>query len=145
MSKIIKHETPEMQKAFEYYYNLGEGRSYRKVAEAFQKSESTIQNWGKSFNWKERVKILDAKAKAESEKQLIDNIVKIRADLLKVAEATLARYVENLKKGEVKPKTAGDLEKIIKSIMLLLGEATEKIEHGGKVDIELFKKWLEGE
>lgn len=132
-----------MQKAFEYYYSLGHKRTFKKVADAFYKSERTIALWAKSFNWKERIKILDAKAKMESEKQFINDIIKIRADLLKIAEATLAKYVENLKKGEVKPRTAGDLEKIIKSIMLLLGEATEKIEHDGQVNIELFKKWLE--
>ena len=145
MAKIIKRETKEMQEAFEYYYSLGDKRSYEAVAKKFGKSPSTIYNWSKSFNWKERIKLLDAKAKAESEKQLVNNLVKIKADLLKIAEATLARYVENLKKGEVKPKTATDLEKIIKSILLLLGEATEKIEHEGKINVELFKKWLENE
>lgn len=143
MAKIIKRETKEMQEAFEYYYSLGDKRSYEAVAKKFGKSPSTIYNWSKSFNWKERIKLLDAKAKAESERQLINDIVKEKADLLKVVKATLARYVQNLQKGEVNPKTATDLEKIIKSILLLLGEATEKVEHEGKINIEVFKKWLE--
>ena len=145
--KVIKHETPLMQKAFEYYYQLGESRTYEQVAEKFNKSPTTIYNWAKSFNWEERIKILDAKAKAESEKKLIDEITSIKADLLKVAKATLAKYVESLKKGEVNPKSAADMERIIKSILLLLGQSTENmnVEHSGKISIDVFKEWLKDE
>ena len=142
MSKIIKRETKEMQEAFQYYYSLGRNRSYTKVAKKFNRSPSTIKLWANSFNWQERIKLMDAKIKAEQEKQFTEDMAKHRMELLKIFKDTLFIYKKNLESGKVQPKTTADLEKITKCILLLLGEATDKQEIHGKMDIELFKRWL---
>ncbi len=57
-TRTLAKEQPHHEKAFEYYYGLGEKRSYNKVAKEFNVSVSTVKLWGKSLRWKERLKEL---------------------------------------------------------------------------------------
>lgn len=47
-------ETHKAYAAFVIYRDLGPERTYRKVAEALQKSEPLIARWAVRFNWKNR-------------------------------------------------------------------------------------------
>jgi hypothetical protein len=48
-------ETETTISAFEYYYLLGETRSYDKVAEKFKVNRLTIWRWAKKFDWRKRI------------------------------------------------------------------------------------------
>lgn len=49
----------EIDKAFEYYYNLGKNRKCANVGLQFNVSENTVKLWSKKFNWQEQVKQRD--------------------------------------------------------------------------------------
>src|SRR5260370_24702173 len=53
---IRKKETDQMQAAFDYYFNCGNTRSYRKTAEFFKVAVPTIATWARSFDWQGRLK-----------------------------------------------------------------------------------------
>ena len=66
-------EQEHQKKAFEFYYGMGEGRSYRKVADEFGVSVGTVKMWGRSFRWRRRVGERDAGvARAMADKSLKD-------------------------------------------------------------------------
>jgi len=67
----IKDESSVQREAFKYYYEDGENRSYAKVAVKFQKSLSTIEKWGKSFKWQERVEDLSKEKQKRAEQNAI--------------------------------------------------------------------------
>ena len=52
---MAKVENELHVQAFNFYYGLGKSRSLKKVAEHFGKTERTIANWSRDFNWGERV------------------------------------------------------------------------------------------
>ncbi len=56
-SRTLVKEQPHHEKAFEYYYGLGEKRSYEKVAKEFKVSPSTVKLLGKSLRWQERLAV----------------------------------------------------------------------------------------
>ena len=46
-SRLLVKEQPHQLRAFEYYYSLGEHRTYKKVAIEFAVATSTVKLWGK--------------------------------------------------------------------------------------------------
>ena len=51
----IRTETTEMVNAFEYYYNLGQDRTFTKVAAYMHRNADTIRKWCDSFGWWDRI------------------------------------------------------------------------------------------
>ncbi len=47
-------EKEKHKKAFLYYYNRGNCRTYREVAEHYGVSYNTVSRWGVAFKWQER-------------------------------------------------------------------------------------------
>ena len=64
-SRLLVKEQPHQVKAFEYYYSLGEHRSYEKVATEFRVAVSTVKLWGTSFGWMERIRDRDLEVARE--------------------------------------------------------------------------------
>ena len=54
---------------FEIYYNLGNSRSYREVAERIGKSPRTVETWGLKEKWSDEVKLRDLEVLKEQRKQ----------------------------------------------------------------------------
>ena len=121
-SETVKEEKPIHKKAFEIYYSLGEERSIRRVAGEMNKSPTTIHNWSKSFNWKERVEVRDATVSDVMEKKVVDTVVTLKADYHKIIKATIMRAVEDIKNGNLKIESIGDLQKMIDLDLTLMGE-----------------------
>ena len=75
-AEVAVRESETSLAAFEYYYALGDSRSYTKVAQKFGQHKQTIFNWSKKFKWRER--ILDRNAsfsgalKASTTAQMVD-------------------------------------------------------------------------
>ena len=56
---------------FEIYYNLGNSRSYREVAEGIGKSPRTVETWGLKEKWSDEVKLRDLEVLKEQRKQTV--------------------------------------------------------------------------
>jgi len=99
-----KTETNEQFAAFKYYYQLDLDRSYSKVALKFKKSLSTIEKWGSSFSWQERVEDMskETKKKAE-EKAIIDQEQDYKQRNLKVIKRGILELAKELQAGNLKP------------------------------------------
>src|SRR5437879_5013909 len=51
----VKHETDRIRGAFEAYWDMGNTRSYRLLAEKLSVSVPTIATWARSFKWQDRL------------------------------------------------------------------------------------------
>lgn len=48
-------ETPIKRQAYDYWYGLGDARSYTLVADKFGVAEITVKLWSRQFKWRERL------------------------------------------------------------------------------------------
>lgn len=110
----IKQETPTNAEAFEYYFTIGDNRSYEKTAEHFKVTKTTIQNWAESFNWQQRVELrnkeINKAIEERSKKENIEQKAKMIADVdaaLTIYRQALSENLNIIKK---------QLEKIAKSL-----------------------------
>ncbi|HVN22743.1 MAG TPA: hypothetical protein VMT71_02145 [Syntrophorhabdales bacterium] len=74
-------------KAFERYYNMGDRRSYRRIAEEYAIHPLTVFNWAKKFQWQARI----AERKAAIAERL-------RRDSIHDAMKTRKRFVDEISK-----------------------------------------------
>ncbi len=119
--------------AFDYYYGLGEERSYMQVSDKYGISMTTVGKWGKVFNWVQRVKDRD-QANIQRRMDLTDeDIVAEKVQYRKIIKATIGKFLEELKAGGIKITSVNDLYKLVELDMKLMG-----------VDLNLIKK-LRGE
>lgn len=128
--KIVKHETPEMIEAFEYYYSLGHKRSTEKVAQYFKKDQTTIKRWSVSFDWQTRIQDRNQKVKQRVEEISVEQIAREKASYRKIARATVKEFEKQLKQKMLLGKVSvSDFERLVKLDLLLMGESTERIEY----------------
>ena len=114
MEETLKHV-----EAFEYYYSLGDNRSYPQVASQFTVSLTSIKKWAKSFKWQQRVQERDIENKKKLEERTDTTIVDAKSKYLVVIQATLYQYMKALKSGNIRVKSVKDLETLIKLELLL--------------------------
>lgn len=122
-------ETLRHQQAFEYYYMLGSGRSYNKVASHFGISNVSISKWAKELDWDERVRLRDEKNMSKIREQNDLDVVKSLQSYRKVISASIADYIKRLKDGTVKIDSANDFAKLVRLDMELCGfidQSTQK-------------------
>ena len=107
------NEQEHHKKAFEFYYGMGEGRNYRKVAEEFGVSIGAIKLWGRSFGWKRRIGERDAEvARALADGNTKDGM-KRAARNRKIVGLALVQVAKAIAEGKVKP-TISDLDRLIR-------------------------------
>jgi hypothetical protein len=86
----IKQEIPTNAEAFEYYFAMGDNRSYEKTAEHFKVTKTTVQNWAESFNWQARVEIRNIEINKEIERRSKKENIATRAKMVADIDAALA-------------------------------------------------------
>ena len=127
MAELSK-ENALQREAFEIYYQLGDKRSLRAVAEKVGRTERSVAGWSRSFNWVDRVSQREIE-----EAKYSDNMDEILAQT--VASKTSYRImISNLMKdvsrriarGELTIRNIQDYERMVKLDLLLMGEATER-------------------
>ena len=111
MPNTLSKENELQRKAFELYYGLGDKRSLRAVAE-------TIENAQNSNEAKITAELTDVRTKYRI---LINNL--------------MADFSKDIAQGKVKVKNINDFERLVKLDMLLMGEATERVERGGTQEL----------
>ena len=95
------NEQEHHKKAFEFYYGMGEGRSYKKVAEEFGASTGAVKLWGRSFRWKRRVAERDAEvARSLADQSIKDGVDRSRRNR-KIVEMGLIKVAQAIGRGEI--------------------------------------------
>jgi transposase len=106
-------EQEHQEKAFEFYYGLGEGRSYSFVAREFGVALATIKVWGKAFGWRQRCKERDAQAaRAMAERSLEENVEGLARNR-KIVKMGLLQVAKAVAEGKVKV-TMADLDRLVR-------------------------------
>jgi hypothetical protein len=106
-------EQEHHKKAFEFYYGLGERRSYGKVAEEFGVSIGAVKLWGRSFGWKRRIGERDAEvARALADENTKDGMERAARNR-KIVGLALVQVAKAIAEGKVKP-TISDLDRLIR-------------------------------
>jgi len=90
MPRTIQTETKRHIEAFDYYYALGENRSYPQVADKFTVSETSVKIWSASFNWAERIKVRDIENGRKLMEKTDREVVNTKADYRKMIKERLA-------------------------------------------------------
>jgi hypothetical protein len=155
-------ETLRHKEAFEYYYVLGEKRSYPQVAHKFTVSDRSIKKWGKAFNWQERIEQRDIEISRGLEIKTNETVISIKAAFkaeikvqLSIFKTMLNKLIEKFKENKEKKeneiieiKKIDDLkivtdcyEKLVRLYLSLIGEGAEREEIALKdADEKLFNK-----
>jgi len=120
MKEVLKHK-----EAFEYYYSLGDKRSYPQVAFKFTVSRTSIKKWSKAFNWQDRIVQRDIENGKELSKKVNNNIVNSKADYRALIRQTVDLYKQKLNDGKIIINRPQDLETLVKLDLNLMGEATD--------------------
>ncbi len=126
-ARTLVKEQPHHEKAFEYYYALGEKRSYEKVAKEFNVSPSTVKLWGKSLRWKERLKERDLQVAREVAGRTLADEVSHRERNLQIVHMALVQLAKAVADGQVK-MALGDLDRLIRLESFLRDEPDSRQE-----------------
>jgi len=119
-------ESLTMQKAFQFYYELGEKRNYRKVARKFDKSVEWLQQVSRKFQWIKRVDIKDRNVSDQASEDYDKILKKANKQNLQLIQAFRHRFAERLQSGKIEIRP-GDLDRLARLERLILGETTENI------------------
>jgi hypothetical protein len=124
--ELVK-EQPHQVKAFEYYYGLGEHRSYEKVSREFGVAVSTVKLWGKSFRWRDRVRDRDLEVAREVATRTLDGEVSRRERNTQIVQMAILQLARAVAEGQVK-LTLADLDRLIRLEAYLSDEHESKHE-----------------
>lgn len=120
-------ETLRHQEAFDYYYSLGEKRSYPQVADKFTVSRTSIKVWSKEFKWQNEIIKRDKKnalkLQAKTDKAILKTKAEYRKEIqdsLSLLRGTLALLAEKVKGKTIKADSAKDLAILVKAQELLI-------------------------
>lgn len=120
-------ETLKHKEAYEFYYTLGDKRSYLLVARQFTVSTTSVKKWAVAFNWQRRILERDRELGQRLEKVTNKSIVEEKARLLSVVKGSLNKFIERLKSGAIVPNSIADLDRLVKLYLLLLEQNAEPV------------------
>jgi hypothetical protein len=98
-----------------------EQRSYRTIAEAYGISPRTVETHGRRDRWRERARELDQQAVRKAERAVARTRSDQITDVLKLIEASLVAYAQQLRQGEVRIVPA-DLPRLVRLLNELAAE-----------------------
>lgn len=149
MSDTRKQENAVQREAFEFYYQLGEQRSLKAVAEHFKKNERTVAGWSGAFNWVDRVNQRTVEERESSAKDFIQMDIKIR--YRKLFYKLVHEAIKDVNAGKIRIKNIADLERVVKMDLALIdnpidgiGTGTARLEPEDKKAIDDLIRELKG-
>ena len=155
MAELSK-ENGLQREAFEIYYQLGDKRSLRAVADQVGRTERTVAGWSRAYSWVDRVsqrEIEDAKNNATDKATLDSKTTDVKTRYRIMINNLMAMASRKIASGELKIRNIQDFERVVKLDMLLMGEITERSEQVGgstelsaesKAKLDTIAKLLEG-
>lgn len=140
MAQLSK-ENSLQREAFEIYYQLGDQRSLRLVAEKIGRTERTVAGWSRSFSWVDRVsqREIEENKNNENNNTILAQTVDIKTRYRIMINNLMAQASRKIAKGELAIRNVQDYERIVKLDLLLMGESTEIGETKGSNTTELSK------
>lgn len=135
---LLSKENALQKEAFEIYYQLGEKRSLRLVAEKVGRTERTVAGWSRSYSWVDRVsqrEIEDAKNNATDKATLDSKTTDVKTRYRIMINNLMAMASRKIAKGELAIRNVQDFERVVKLDMLLMGEVTDRGEHIGATEL----------
>lgn len=126
-------ETKRHGDAFDYYYSLGKERSYAEVGRKLGVSKTSVDKWGKEFNWQFRITQRDLDINKKTEEKTNKAIVNTKADYragiaenlqsLKTIRQGYKKLIDDaieaIKKGEIEINNAKEFDTVISSLKKL--------------------------
>lgn len=114
--------------AFEYYFSLGQDRSYRNVAEHFGVSKTAVGNLAEKENWQKRVTDLEKKVHNAVEQKITETLEQMSERHIRMCKLIQKKALETLK---TMPLTTAieavrALDSSIKQERLIRGEPTDR-------------------
>ena len=104
----------DWEQAFAFFASLPpERRSYAAVAAEFGVSVRTVERHGRSEQWQQRLRLINAQAAAETNSMLGRARAEQIGKLVKLIDASLVAYAERLRRGDVRIGPA-DLDRLYK-------------------------------
>lgn len=100
--------------AFEFYYSLGSARTYEQVAQKFNKSKKTIQNWGYAEKWTDEIKLRDLEVLKEAREKSKKARFKKGNEYQKIVIFAIKTFADKLNNHEIELNSISDLERLIK-------------------------------
>jgi hypothetical protein len=145
-------ETPQAARAFEDYYDLGEDRSLRKLADSRGQEEgkrrarlATLEQWSSKHHWQERIIQRDREKAAAKRKKHDADIEAMNERHVLIAtthEVKAIKQIEVLTKGETFSASAAVrlLDITTKLERLARGAPTENVEQSSQEQLE--QEWI---
>lgn len=115
------------------YIHRENAPTYAELEKEFGIGIGTIELYGKENKWVSKRKLFWAKIQEKIRNKLGDKIAEMRAKNIMVAEGTQAYLMELLKARQLKG-TVGDIDKIIRLIEFLYGNADSRPDGGIKFE-----------
>ena len=136
MAQLSK-ENSLQREAFEIYYQLGDKRSLRAVAEKVNRTERSVAGWSRAFNWVDRVsqREIEEKKNTAENNGLLAQTIEAKTRYRIMLNNLLAMASRKIASGELKIRNVQDLERVIKMDLLLMGESTEITEKTGGTEL----------
>ena len=127
----LSKENSLQREAFEIYYQMGDKRSLRAVAERVGRTERSVAGWSRTYNWVDRV------SQREIEEHKNDDVTDAILAQTVASKTSYRIMINNLMRDvsrriareELTVKTILDFERVVKLDLLLMGEATDRQEN----------------
>lgn len=126
-TRLLAKEQPHHLRAFEYYYSLGEQRSYERVATEMTVAPSTVKLWARSFGWQDRLRERNLEIAREVAGRTMTDEVSRRERSLQIVHLAMVQLAKAIAEGEVK-MTLADLDKLIRLEAFLCDEPESRHE-----------------
>jgi hypothetical protein len=99
----LGRSTTDWEEAFAYYASLPpKDRCYQAVADQFGVSARTVEKHGRNGHWKQRLREIQAQTAAKTDAALGQARADHVGDLVKLIQASVISYAEQLRRGEVR-------------------------------------------
>jgi hypothetical protein len=113
MPRPLKTEQEHHRQGFERYYALGESRSYERVAAEMSVSPAAVKLWGRSFQWRSRVRSRDLEVARRLADRASTTVSDTRSKRRKILDLAIMKLAKAVAEDQVR-YTAGDLEKLLR-------------------------------
>lgn len=87
---------PDRQELFQAYVEMGDSRSYQRLAERFHVAKHTIVKIAVKNEWMARLRLIEAEARRDADKKLVDARKEAHERHLKYAKLIQGRAVQGL-------------------------------------------------
>ena len=114
--------------AFSFYFGLGPGRSYERVAEKYGTTKRAVTKRAAKEGWQERILELETKAREDAERRMLESIEEMNARHLKALRVIQGKAIESLKSMSLDSAidAVRALDVGIKGERLIRGEPSER-------------------